>query len=248
MNANTATIQTVPTPAAPRGLKRVAAPSDAAPATAKVSKRPTTTIQGRAVKRYLQVCRRLKMLAAAKETLETPVQSAGLKLLFKHNVSNPGGPVTSVNVIDSTGAEANVQFKDQYKTADAEVAVAMFDEVSLDPKVAALLPPAAEGQPAPLVDPNDFIHEVITAKFDNSVFLVSKDGKEEFSQERFDAFKAAIEETAKKLGITTPVLTSTTKIVPKSNFHAARWGKFPSVEAQETIQKTLIATVAVRAS
>jgi hypothetical protein len=233
MNANTnqtPTIQTVPAPQI-RGLKRVAVTAEVAPAATKASKRPTTSVGGRAVKRYLQVCRRLKQLVAAKEQLETPVQSAGLKKLFAHNIANPTAPVTTVEVHDTTGAVAQVQFKDQYKAVDAEVAVAMFDK-------------------AGAVDANLYIHEIVTGKFDDSVFIV-KDaaGKDEFSQERYDAFKKAIDEVAKKFNITTPVLTSATKIVPKSDFHTVRWSKpFGTVEQQETIHATLKATVACRAA
>jgi hypothetical protein len=209
-------------------LKRLTIPVEETTASVKGAKKPQTKIAGNQVDLYVKACEALKAADAAKKETQEKVLSAGINLVLQTNLANPQNPVTTVEVLDDTGATAQVQFKDAYGIADGEAVSAVFDGL--------------RGPNGKKLDVNDFVHETVKATFDSKIFL---DDKGEFSQARYDAFKRAIDSTAAALNVPSP-LTCKKMVTAKLNFHEIRWAAVPTLEAQKMIQQILPATVAGR--
>lgn len=158
------------------------------------------------------------------------LEKAATKALFKHNTENPTGWVTSANCVDKGGtadkehAHAQVQFKSQYSPVDAAAATELLDsELGVD-------------------DPNDYLVEVITAKFNDAIFAKDDGG---FNASLFKKFKRAIDKVAQEAGIDTPLLMEK-KVVPKPDFHGRRWLDFDA-DDQEALSKILPNSVSLLA-
>jgi hypothetical protein len=201
-------------------LKRISTPV-AEIVSASKAKRPVAIIAGNSVDRYAKAVAALKSATADKTETQEVVFEAGVKLLVQTNIANPGNPISSVEVTDATGATAQVQFRDVYSAVDGDIVSEVFESQ------------------LPGLDVNDFVHEIVVAKFDSSVFLVNG----EFDEKRYEAFKVAIDNAAKCLNIASP-LSSSRKVTAKPNFHASRWTAVKTVEQQLALQAVLPASIA----
>jgi hypothetical protein len=202
-------------------LNRINVNSAEAPKTKSKTARPVAQVEGDIVRRYNLACDNLKTAEAAKKELEPSIKLPGLDLVINTNLKACATPIGSVEVTDETGATTMVTLKDAYGAVDADAVSAVFSGLKLNV--------------------NDFVFETIEAKFDSSVFFV--DGC--FNQERFNAFKKAIEDTATKFKVANPLSTST-KVTAKEDFHSKRWAAIPDFAKQKAIQQILPAQVAAR--
>jgi hypothetical protein len=161
-----------------------------------------------------------KLAESQMKELEPSVKEAGVREWIKVNSANaPGEPITSIKLVDLNGSETRLTGMDKYPIADPEPVEALFDDVLK-------------------ADANDFVQFTLKASFDSKVFL-NKNGN--FDQRIYDAFKVAIDATAKKLGVASPL--STVKVLsPKPDFHKSRWEKFNVVQ-QSQIFKVLPNTI-----
>lgn len=205
-------------------LKRVELPIEQA-ATSATAIRPKVTIKGDKVNRYVKACDSLKSAFAAKKETEQVVKDAGIDLVINTCLAHPDKPATTVEVSDETGAVAQVQFRAQYGSVEAEKVCAVFGSL--------------RGSNDSSLDINDFVHETVQVSFDSSVFIVNS----EFQQARYDAFKKAVDKVAAIFGVASP-LSSKKVVTANSTFHNARWGAIPGFDQQKAIQDVMPATVA----
>jgi hypothetical protein len=191
------------------------------------------------ITRYNEACLALVEAEATVKELRPAIEQAGFKRLVDVNVSNPYSPLSSVKLEDPSGAKVRVTMAARYKVANADVASHLFEELN--------------DKDGNAVDVNTYVHETVKASFDSSVFMrktsvTNPDTGEklevsEFVPAIYEAFKTAIEGVAKKLGVPSP-LSSTTVCLPKPEFHKLRWAKF-DVESNLKIQESLPAVVSV---
>jgi len=168
-----------------------------------------------------------KAAEAVVKELEPQVKEAGVREWIKANVENaPGEPITSIKLVDQNGSETRLTGMDKYPMADSEPVVELF-EGALSDKVKELKE-----------DVNSYVQFTLKAAFDSKVFL---DAEGDFSEKIYQAFKKAIDETAKKLNVVSP-LSAAQVLSPKPGFHKDRWNKFNVVQ-QTQIYKVLPNTV-----
>jgi hypothetical protein len=157
-----------------------------------------------------------KAAEARVKEFEPLVKQAGVKEWIRANVAaSPGEPVTSIKLVDQNGSETRLTGMDKYPVADPEPVGVLFEEVLH-------------------VDPNEHVQYTLKAAFDSKVFL-DKDGN--FDEKIYEIFKKAIDDTAKKLNVPSPI--SAVKVLsPKPSFHRERWAMFNAVQ-QAQIFKVL---------
>lgn len=161
-----------------------------------------------------------KQAEAQMKELEPQVKKLGVREWIKMNVDNsPAEPITSIKMVDSNGSETRLTGMDKYPICDAEPVAAVFEEQF--------------GK-----DVNQYVQFTLKASFNSKVFL-NADG--DFDQRIYEAFKAAIDATAKKLNVPSP-LEATKVLQPKPGFHKDRWTEFNVIQ-QTQIHEVLPCTV-----
>ena len=214
-------------------LKRVSVDAPAAPPSK--SAIPTIEIGGKLVSEYNEAIADYKAAEAVVAEVKPKVLQEGLSAIFRHNVSMPAKPATSVELMDATGSKVRLTHQGKYSVIDPDNFVRILEQVAL-----------ARG-PKIELDPNAFVQEVVLPKFDTKV-LFDTDGN--FREEVFNAYhKAIVTCTAElvKKGVlaagTGSPLMSERKFQPRENFHTARWLAFPSIVEQRSIQAAAPNTV-----
>ena len=160
---------------------------------------------------------------ALKALLKPLLAKAALRKLYPFNVAHPTGAVTSVNLVDKDGvadkehAYAQFQFRNSYSPVAIGVAERMLSE-QLD-----------------VDDPNIHLVEVVTARFNDEIFVKPDGG---FNVSLFNKMRRAVAEVAKEAGVEVPLLMEK-MIIPKEDFHGRRWLDFPSAEEQAILTDIL---------
>ena len=176
---------------------------------------PAFEVAGNVCSRFNKAKADLKDAEAVVAELEPVVKGVALPNLFEFNVGNPNNPTTSVKIVDGSGAVVRVSFTKRYSAAEVDAAEATFAGLG--------------------ADINLYVQRTVKVAFDNKVFI-GADGA--FSEKTFNAFKKAIDETAKKLGVASP-LSGKEVVEPKPDFHEKRWEAFPTVESQTKLSEAL---------
>lgn len=200
-----------------KSLKKINVASETSKAASK-SGVPVFNVVNPNIARYIAAHAKAKEAEAILKEVKTEIEELGLTKLYQHNTINNGDPASSVKLAAEEGT-VMVTLQNRYSQANEDAAVSLFDNLG--------------------TDPNESVHFVTKTAFSDDVFL--KNG--EFQGDVFAAFKAGVEELAKKLNIASP-LTTKVVVAPKEDFHARRWTKF-TAEQQGQIQAVLKATVAV---
>lgn len=189
---------------------------------------PTIEVGGSIVAAYnLAVAAQKKAEAEVKEN-RPAVEEFGVAEIFRINVDNPTNPITSVKLVDETGAVVRVTSQDRYSAVDPDAVERLFENLND-------------------ADPNEFVQEVVKPAFDAKVFY-GQDGN--FRDEVFNAYQRAIQKVTTELvaagklaaGTGSP-LVGKRLFMPKPTFNAQRWSNFPTVEAQTAISSVLTNTV-----
>lgn len=207
-------------------LKRIEVAAESVKASC--DSRPTAKVKGHAVRDYVEICDLLKQAEEAKGTTGKTLLPVGVRAVFEHNLRQSES-VSSAELSDETGTQLLVTVKNQYPSVKADGVTVMFAQMR-----------AKYGFQ---FDINDLVGEKLKASFNGDVFL---DEKGDFIMDRFKAFKTAIDEVALRLGCTSP-LEYAKVVTVKSDFHEARWSRFPLLEAQLEIQESIPATVSAKA-
>lgn len=196
----------------------------AAPKTSsKKSDIPMIAMEGKVVSRHNFLVGEIKKLESELENDVKPVlHQKGVRELFEINHTAPG-LISSVKLEDETGAIACLSFQNKYSSADAEAADAVFTELG--------------------EDINDHMVQTTKAAFDSKFFL---DADGNFDQAAYDEVQKALEAVAKKLKKSNP-LTCKTVVVPKPEFHEARFKKF-TPEANMRLSEVLPNTITLKES
>lgn len=176
---------------------------------------PAFKEQGDICARFNVAKANLKAAEAVVAELEPELKQAALPNLYEFNVANPNNPTSSVKLVDGEGAVVRVSFTKRYSASDADVAEQVFKGLG--------------------ADINLYVQRTIKVAFDNKVFL---DADGSFSEKTYNAFKKVIDDTAKKLGVVSP-LTGKEVVEPKPDFHDKRWEAFPTVESQGKLTEAL---------
>ena len=132
---------------------------------------PTIEVGGSIVGAYnLAVASQKKAEAEGKEN-RPAVEEFGVAEIFRNNVDNPTNPITSVKLVDETGAMVRVTSQDRYSAVDPDAVERLFENLND-------------------ADPNEFVQEVVKPAFDAKVFY-GQDGN--FRDEVFNAYQRAIQ-------------------------------------------------------
>jgi hypothetical protein len=194
------------------------------------------------IQRYNKAVKRFKDLETMIDQLGVTLKEAGIKIIISHNVEDPVQPWTSVKLEDKQQERVTVTFSSRYVNTTEEKANAAFQDLK-----------KLDGKPA---DVNSYVHETLSAKFNSDVFNVKtvvqdpetkvKVETTEFSEERYNSFKEAIDIVAKRFDVDSP-LTTNRVVKPKPEFHQDRWKLF-AVEDQLKLQELLPAVVSLTAN
>jgi hypothetical protein len=186
---------------------------------------PVFEIEGDAVTRYNAASVAMKAAESLMKELKPSISEKSLPELFQMNIDSPSAPLSSIKVEDSKDSLLRISFTSAYSAADAEQVEAVLESM--------------KGPDGKKIDAGKFVQEIITAKFDSSVFL---DAKGKFDHAGYNEFKDAIDKVAAKRNVPSPLSTSKV-VLPLESFHAQRWTVFPTVEQQLKISKVLPNTV-----
>jgi len=179
---------------------------------------PEFSIKGNLITRYTEAVAAMKTAEETVKELRPDLLSKGLAHLFQHNTTTHSA-VSSIRLVDDESA-CRLTFQDKYLAANADVVDAVFTAMKQDI--------------------NQFVQETIKVSFDSKVFL-GKNGETDVKV--YGAFKAAIDATAAKLGVASP-LSAKAVVLPKPNFTEVRWSKF-NAEQNAQISTVLPNTVTI---
>lgn len=197
-----------------------AGPKSAAKSTGSVK------IEGNAAYLFSQTVGKIKSLEAEKVDLEVKLKAAGVAELLKTNCAAEV-PHSSVKLIDEEDGVVTVTLKNAYSETTPTAAEKVCEELVLDP--------------------NDYFQTVLKYSFNQKIFYKA-DGT--FNEKVYRALRRVIGEKVAELidsGDLDPAVdafSETKAVVVKPEFHAKRWAL--GVEANETIQKTVPAQVAIK--
>lgn len=181
---------------------------------------PEVVVRGTFLQKYYLAAEALKEAEAIVKDLKPQVLKVGVQEVLSLNTEAGTNKYSSVKLIDQTGAEVRVTMQDSYPAADEAAVSDVFDNELI----------TKEGSKA---DVSDYVLETAKASFDSNVFIRN----DEFDQERYDLFYAAIKSVADRLGV--PVPLSTKKVVTaKPSFHENRFKQF-SLPQQLRINEVL---------
>lgn len=192
---------------------------------------PTTRVTGDVVRRYNEACDQLDRAEAVCKELAPELNEVGMEMVFQHNCTPGNKPINSFIITDGEDDESkgtgSVMFTWQRKAkaCDPKAVEAFFNGVKTQEKKAANV--------------NDYVGWFPVADFDAKVFLVADktSGKVKFSQERYDAFLAAIQAVADQFKVTNPL--SCAKVFgPQPDFQERRFKDF-DVETNISIAEVL---------
>lgn len=179
---------------------------------------PTTRVEGDVVRRYNEACDQMARAEAVCKELSPELTEVGMEMVFQHNCTPGNKPINSYIIVDGEDDESkgtgSVMFTWQRKAkaCDPKVVEAFFGSVKTRENKAANV--------------NDYAGWTPVASFDAKVFLVvDKTGKPKFSQERYDAFLAAIQAVAEQFQVPNP-LSCTKAFGPQPDFQERRFKDF----------------------
>ena len=198
------------------------------PAGPKPAAKSTSSVktEGNAAYLFSQTVGKIKSLEAEKVDLEVKLKAAGVAELLKTNCAAEV-PHSSVKLIDEEDGVVTVTLKNAYSETTPTVAEKVCEELVLDP--------------------NDYFQTVLKYSFNQKIFYKA-DGT--FNEKVYRALRRVIGEKVAELidsGDLDPAVdafSETKAVVVKPEFHAKRWAL--GVEANETIQKTVPAQVAIK--
>lgn len=183
-------------------------------------------IEGNTAYLFSQTVGKIKSLEAEKAELEVKLKAAGVAELLKTNCAAEV-PHSSVKLIDEEDGVVTVTLKNAYSETTPTIAEKVCEELVLDP--------------------NDYFQTVLKYGFNQKIFYKA-DGT--FNEKVYRALRRVIGEKVAELidsgdlDRATEPFSETKAVVVKPEFHAKRWAL--GVEANETIQKTVPAQVAIK--
>lgn len=183
----------------------------------------TVPVPGDIVTRFNEARDQIDKATEVINELKPDLHDAGLQAVFTHNVEHADDPkqiISSVNLLDSASGEI-VQFSWSRKN------------LKNDPKQVSTEFKGIRRTDGKKADINDYAAYAPVTKFDEKVFIV--DGK--FSQQRYDAFMAALNTVAAKFKVENP-LSCGKVLLPKPDFHEKRWAEF-DVETNRVLHTVL---------
>lgn len=200
---------------------------------------PVTLVKGDVVRRYNEACDQIDRAEAVCKELAPELHEIGLEYVFAHNCENGENPkrfINSVNIQDGAddaepGQTVMFTWTRKAKAMDAAAVEALFNDPEL--KTTARKP----------ANVNDYVAWVPKADFDAKVFMVAEKGRMKFSQERYDAFRKAIQAVADEFSVTNPL--STSKVFgPVEDFQDRRFKDF-TAEQNQHIAEVMPTTVSL---
>lgn len=192
---------------------------------------PAFNVSGNAVDRFVRAAKSKADAEAELAMARDEIVKEGLSRLFRHNISQPEQPSSSVKLVDDTDSRVLVTMQDRYTVKSVDSFEASCHMVG--------------------VDSGDYFHEVATAKFDDSIFVVQGD----FDQAVYRAYYSAVEQATKDLitdgriprGSKVPLRTAIATVV-RDDFHRRRWNDFTTTSLQARINEAIPAVVSVKPS
>ena len=184
---------------------------------------PTVYVHGDAVARYNEARELVDKGTVTMNELKPTLLEAGIAAVFEHNCAHAGDTealISSVKLMDKLPDDADAiaptlalkeavmcTWTKKNGSSDASAVEAEFKHILT----------TAGKKP----NVNNYYGFELVGTFDTSVFKMG--GK--FSQERYDAFVAALQEVSDTFGVDNP-LSCAKQWTPKPDFHERRWQQF----------------------
>jgi len=194
------------------------------PATKTKKDIPIIRVEGDQIKEYNKAVADVKEAKEIQDEIKPAVLELGIPEILTINCGDPDNAVASVRLIDDTGAEAVVSFKDQYRAVSPQAAVDLL--VAFGVK-----------------DVNDYLQEEIVPTFDTKAFYTA-DGK--FNAELFVAVRDALQKVSAQFGLAGELIGKDKVVKPNANFHDLRFRRFSACQ-NEVLTEVLPNTVSVTA-